>query len=49
LCFYKAEQGVSTWQLKEWLGHSSVATTQIYVHMGRDAAKARKAMEATSL
>jgi site-specific recombinase XerD len=44
---YKAEKGVSPFQLKEWLGHSSVATTQIYVHMGREAGK--KAMEATSL
>jgi integrase/recombinase XerC len=44
---YKAEKGVSPFQLKEWLGHSSLATTQIYVHMGRGGAK--KAMEATSL
>ncbi len=44
---YKAQQGVSAFQLKEWLGHSSLATTQIYVHMGRQSAK--KAMEATSL
>jgi site-specific recombinase XerD len=44
---YKTEKGVSPFQLKEWLGHSSVATTQIYVHTGRQAGK--KAMEATSL
>jgi site-specific recombinase XerD len=44
---YKAERGVSPFQLKEWLGHSSLATTQIYVHMGRGGAK--KAMETTSL
>ncbi len=44
---YKAQQGVSAFQLKEWLGHSSLATTQIYVHMSRQ--NGRKAMEATSL
>ncbi len=44
---YKAEQGVSPFQLQEWLGHSSLATTQIYVHLGRQ--NARKVMEATSL
>jgi site-specific recombinase XerD len=44
---YKATQGVSPFQLKEWMGHSSISTTQIYVHMGQEGAK--KAMEATSL
>ena len=44
---YKAQKGVSAFQIKEWLGHSSVATTQIYVHLGQEEAK--KAMEATSL
>jgi site-specific recombinase XerD len=44
---YKATLGVSPFQLKEWMGHSSIATTQIYVHMGQEGAK--KAMEATSL
>ncbi|MBI3966488.1 MAG: tyrosine-type recombinase/integrase [Chloroflexi bacterium] len=43
----KAEKGVSPFQLKEWLGHSSLNTTQIYVHMARKNAK--KVMEATSL
>lgn len=43
----KAEQGVSPFQLKEWLGHAKLDTTQIYVHMGRSNAK--KVMEATSL
>jgi site-specific recombinase XerD len=43
----KAEKGVSPYQLQEWLGHTSLATTQIYVHIGRT--NARKAMEATSL
>lgn len=40
-CYYAA------FQIKEWLGHSSVATTQIYVHLGQEEPK--KAMEATSL
>lgn len=44
---YKAEKGVSPFQLKEWLGHANLNTTQIYVHMGRQ--NARKVMEATSL
>jgi len=44
---YKAEQGVSAFQLKEWLGHANLNTTQIYVHMARK--NARKVMEATSL
>ena len=43
----KAEKGVSSYQFQEWLGHHSLATTQLYVHIGR--ANARKAMEATSL
>jgi len=44
---YKAERGVSPFQLKEWLGHANLNTTQIYVHMARQNAK--KVMEATSL
>jgi site-specific recombinase XerD len=44
---YKARQGVSAFQLMEWLGHAELGTTQIYVHMGREGAQ--KAMEATSL
>jgi len=44
---YKAERGISAFQLQRWLGHASVATTQIYVHLGRQ--NARKLMEATSL
>ncbi len=44
---YKAERGVSAFQLKEWLGHRKLDTTQIYVHMARKNAK--KVMEATSL
>jgi len=44
---YKAEKGVSPFQLQEWLGHASLNTTQIYVHMARQNGK--KVMEATSL
>lgn len=44
---YKAEQGVSAFQLQQWLGHSSIQTAAIYVRMGRT--NARKVMEATSL
>jgi integrase/recombinase XerC len=44
---YKAERGVSPFQLKEWLGHQNLNTTQIYVHMARQ--NAQKVMEATSL
>jgi integrase/recombinase XerC len=44
---YKAEKGVSPFQLQQWLGHASLNTTQIYVHLGRQNAK--KVMEATSL
>jgi integrase/recombinase XerD len=44
---YKAEAGVSPYQLQQWLGHSSLDTTQIYVHLARK--NAEKVMEATSL
>ncbi|MDO8670503.1 MAG: tyrosine-type recombinase/integrase [Dehalococcoidia bacterium] len=44
---HKAEQGVSPFQLQQWLGHANLNTTQIYVHMARQNAK--KIMEATSL
>jgi len=44
---FKAEAGVSPFQLQQWLGHSSLSTTQIYVHLARKNAK--KVMEATSL
>jgi len=43
----KAQRGVSAFQLQEWLGHASLNTTQIYVHMAKKDAK--KAMEASSL
>src|ERR671926_221881 len=44
---YKAEKGVSAYQLQQWLGHANLNTTQIYVHLGRQNAK--KIMEQTSL
>ncbi len=44
---FKAQSGVSPFQLKEWLGHARLDTTAIYVHLARQSAK--KVMEATSL
>jgi integrase/recombinase XerC len=44
---YKAEKGVSPFQLQQWLGHANLNTTQIYVHLGKQ--NARKLMEQTSL
>jgi integrase/recombinase XerC len=44
---YKAQQGISAYRLKDWLGHASLETTQIYVHMGKQ--NAQREMEATSL
>jgi site-specific recombinase XerD len=44
---YKASRGVSAFQLKEWLGHSSISTSAIYVHLAKQ--DGRKPMEATSL
>ncbi len=44
---FKAEAGVSPFQLKEWLGHARLDTTSIYVHIAKQNAK--KVMEATSL
>ena len=44
----KAESGkVSPFQLRQWLGHRNLNTTQIYVHLSKEHGK--KAMEATSL
>ncbi len=43
----KYNRGVSPFQLRDYLGHASVATTQIYVHLAQKDAK--KVMEATSL
>ena len=44
---YKAEKGVSPFQLQQWLGHANLNTTQIYVHLGKQNAK--KIMEQTCL
>src|SRR5207247_8832087 len=44
---YKAEKGVSPFQLQQWLGHANLNTTQIYVHLGKQNAK--KIMQDTSL
>jgi site-specific recombinase XerD len=44
---YKAAEGVPTDQIRRWLGHQRLDTTQIYIHLAmKDAAKV---MEATSL
>jgi site-specific recombinase XerD len=43
----KAAKGVSPYQLQAWLGHESLATTQIYVHLGRQ--DSQRVMEQTSL
>jgi site-specific recombinase XerD len=43
----KAEQGVSPFQLQAWMGHESISTTQLYVHISR--ANSQKVMEQTSL
>jgi site-specific recombinase XerD len=44
---YKAEHGVSPFQLQEWLGHTNLSTTQLYVHMSKQ--NDQRVMEATSL
>ncbi len=44
---FKAEAGVSPFQLQQCLGHNFLDTTTIYVHLARKNAK--KVMEATSL
>jgi integrase/recombinase XerC len=44
---YKAEKGVSAFQLQQWLGHANLNTTQIYIHLGKQ--NARKVMQDTTL
>ena len=44
---HKARQGVNAFQLRDYMGHATVATTQLYVHLSQE--EARKVMEATSL
>jgi site-specific recombinase XerD len=43
----KAQQGISAYRLKEWLGHQSLETTQIYIHLSKQ--NAAREMEQTSL
>ena len=43
----KAEKGVSAFQLQQWLGHTNLNTTQIYIHLGKQ--NARKIMQDTTL
>ena len=43
----KGERGVNPFLLKEWLGHRSLNTTQLYVNLGRT--HAGEVMEDTSL
>lgn len=43
----KAQQGVSAYRLRDWLGHRSLETTQIYIHLGKQ--NAQREMEQTSL
>jgi len=44
---HKAMRGVSPYRLQSWLGHASLDTTQIYVHLGRE--NAQREMEQSSL
>ncbi len=44
---HKADEGINAYQLQVWLGHASVATTQIYVSLSK--ANSRQLMEKTSL
>jgi len=44
---YKAKQGVNAFQLKDWMGHEHISTTQLYVHMGQ--IDAHRLMESTGL
>ena len=43
----KAKRGVSPYQLQSWLGHASLNTTQVYVHLAKQ--NGHKVMEQTSL
>ena len=43
----KARLGVSAFQLRDYLGHGNLVTTQLYVHLGQE--EARRVMEETSL
>jgi integrase/recombinase XerC len=43
----KARMGATAFQLRDFLGHANLATTQLYVHLSQEDGK--KVMEATSL
>ena len=43
----KAQQAVSAYRLRDWLGHASLETTQIYIHLSKQ--NAQREMEQTSL
>jgi len=43
----KAQQGISAYRLRDWLGHASLETTQIYIHLSKQ--NAQREMEQTSL
>ena len=43
----KARMGATAFQLRDFLGHANLATTQLYVHLGQEVQK--KVMEQTSL
>jgi integrase len=44
---YKTVEGVPTDQIRRWLGHQRLDTTQIYIHLAMK--DATKVMDATSL
>jgi site-specific recombinase XerD len=44
---HKAKNGVNAFKLKDWLGHTNLNTTQIYVHMAEE--NTHRIMEQTSL
>ena len=43
----KARQGMNAFQPHDYMGHATVATTQLYVHLGQEEAK--KVMERDEL
>jgi site-specific recombinase XerD len=43
----KARMGATAFQLRDFMGHANLATTQLYVHLSQEDGK--KVMEATSL
>jgi integrase/recombinase XerC len=43
----KAQQGISAYRLRDWLGHSSLETTQIYIHLSKQNAQREMEQEST--